>query len=557
MLSAVALAAAGSSASSSALPDTLLIPPGHAYTFGPTTPKTVANGALRRVPDRGAGGDGQASQGMEANTVKGPKCQALSKAPAFCSGLTSVHVPFHGSDKWAFYLDGLARSAIEFNYSASPALTTTGITEEVPKACAAVMQALTCARYFQRCDPDNPELPEVDFCPCRSLCDQLRAMACPAADELDCSAQFDGPTMSCFSSETTCTGYTLIATDGALRLGSPAPSEETEEEESLRSTLEEELAQEAGEQAAAAAVEARTQKVAAAQQAAEALPEAEAEADAVAQPNAQTAQEGSADGAARCRKWAQSGECEANPAYMETECRQACATQQRAEEGARAVVAAKVAQEAYARRAAGLAETDRVVAARAVAAPAAAPQATPSNSGLGDKPFATPSYIVAARAAANVAGEPAGDTPFATPSYVVAARAAAKAAAEAAGDRPFATPSYLVAAKAASEARASTSAMPSFGGSATAPGNAAATALAAAAALATEKPWQLGINGVQPPPFATASVEAATRAALGSNGNGIQPLPFAMPSVELAARAAARVSAAPRPVSVEEAGPRL
>ena len=331
MLSTVALAAAGSSPSSSALPDTLLIPPGHAYTFGPT-PGTVASGAKvssHSQSSRGVGG--QAAQGMEPNTVKGPKCQALSKAPAFCSGLASVHVPFHGSDKWAFYLDSLARSAIEFNYSNSPALTTTGITEEVPKACAAVMQALTCARYFQRCDPDNPELPEVDFCPCRSLCDQLRAMACPAADELDCSAQFDGPTMSCFSSETTCTGYTLIATDGALRLGSPAPPEETEEDASLRSTLEEEMAQEAAEQAAAAAVEARAhEEVAAAHQAAETLPEATA--DSVAQPKAKTAQEGSADGADRCRRWAQGGECEANPAYMETECRQACASQQRAKE---------------------------------------------------------------------------------------------------------------------------------------------------------------------------------------------------------------------------------
>ena len=535
MLSTVALAAAGSSPSSSALPDTLLIPPGHAYTFGPT-PGTVASGAKvsshSQKSSRGVGG--QAAQGMEPSTVKGPKCQALSKAPAFCSGLASVHVPFHGSDKWAFYLDSLARSAIEFNYSNSPALTTTGITEEVPKACAAVMQALTCARYFQRCDPDNPELPEVDFCPCRSLCDQLQAMACPAADELDCSAQSDGPTMSCFSSEPTCTGYTLIATDGALRLGSPAPPEETEEDASLRSTLEEEMAQEAAEQAAAAAVEARAhEEVAAAHQAAETLPEATA--DSVAQPKAKTAQEGSADGADRCRRWAQGGECEANPAYMETECRQACASQQRAEEEARAVAAGKDTQQANARRAAGLAETDRVVAARAVAAPTAASQATPSNNGLGDQPFATPSYVVAAKSAAKVAAEAVGDKPFATPSYVVAARAAAKAA---------------------TEARASTSAAPLFGGSATAANAAAAAAAAAAtAAFATEKPWQLGINGVQPPPFALSSVEAATKAALGTNG--IQPLPFAMSSVELAARAAARVNAAPPRLSVEEAGPRL
>jgi len=511
MLSAVALVA-GSSPSSSALLDTILIPPGHAYTFGPT-PRTVANGAKvssHSQSSRGVGG--QASQGMEPNTVKGPKCQALSKAPAFCSGLTSVHVPFHGSDKWAFYLDSLARSAIEFNYSASPALTTTGITEEVPKACAAVMQALTCARYFQRCDPGNPELPQVGFCPCRSLCDQLQAMACPAADELDCSGQSDGPTMSCFSSEPTCTGYTLIATDGALRLGSPAPPEETEEKASLRSTLEEELAQEAGEQAAAAAVEARMQEAAAAQQ---------AQADSVAQPKAKTAQEGSADGAGRCRRWAQGGECEANPSYMETECRQACATQQRAEEEARAVAATKDEQKTNARRAAGLPERepDRAVAARAVAAPTAASQATPANNGLGDEPFATPSYEVAAKVAAKVAAEAVGDKPFATPSYVLAARAAAKAA---------------------TEARASTSAVPFSGGSATA-GNAAAAAGAATAAFATEKPWQLGINGVQPPPFALSSVEAAIKAAaLGTNGIHPLALPFATSSVELAARAAAR-----------------
>ena len=510
MLSTVALAAAGSSPSSSALPDTLLIPPGHAYTFGPT-PGTVASGAKvsshSQKSSRGVGG--QAAQGMERNTVKGPKCQALSKAPAFCSGLASVHVPFHGSDKWAFYLDSLARSAIEFNYSNSPALTTTGTTEEVPKACAAVMQALTCARYFQRCDPDNPELPEVDFCPCRSLCDQLQAMACPAADELDCSAQSDGPTMSCFSSEPTCTGYTLVATDGALRLGTPAPPEETEEDAPLRSTLEAEMAQEAAEQAAAAAVEARArEEVAAAGQGAQTPPEPTA--DSGAQPERKTAQEGSADGAARCRQWAEAGECEANPAYMQTECRQACAAQQRAEEQARAVAAGKDTQETSARSAAGSAEKDtgHAVAARAVAAPTA--EAAPSTNGLGDKPFATPSFVVAARAAT----------------------------------------------KAATEATASTRATPLFGGSATA-GTAAASAAAAAAATAafvTEKPWRLGINGVQPPPFALPSVEAATKAALGANG--IQPLPFATSSVELAARAAARVSAPPPRLSVEESRPR-
>ena len=98
--------------------------------------------------------------------------------------------------------------------------------------------------------------------------------------------------------------------------------------------------------------------------------------------------------------------------------------------------------------------------------------------------------------------------------------------------------------------------MPAVEGSPGSSFNAAAAAAAAAtAAFATEKPWQLGINGVQPPPFALSSVEAATKAALGTNG--IQPLPFAMSSVELAARAAARVNAAPPRLSVEEAGPRI
>ena len=503
MLSSAALAAAGTTPSSSGLVDTLLLPPGHAYTFGPA-PGTVANGA--KVSSHSQRSRITGGQGMEPDTLKGSKCQVLFRAPAFCSGLTSVHVPFHGSDEWAFYLDSLARSAIQFNYSASPALTTTGVTEEVPKACAAVMQALTCARYFQRCDPDNPEAPEVDFCPCRSLCDQLQAMACPAADELDCSAQSDGPTMSCFSSESTCTGYTLVATDGALRLGTPAPPEETEEDAPLRSTLEAEMAQEAAEQAAAAAVEARArEEVAAAGQGAQTPPEPTA--DSGAQPERKTAQEGSADGAARCRQWAEAGECEANPAYMQTECRQACAAQQRAEEQARAVAAGKDTQETSARSAAGSAEKDtgHAVAARAVAAPTA--EAAPSTNGLGDKPFATPSFVVAARAAT----------------------------------------------KAATEATASTRATPLFGGSATAgtaAASAAAAAAAATAAFVTEKPWRLGINGVQPPPFALPSVEAATKAALGANG--LQPLPFATSSVELAARAAARVSAPPPRLSVEE-----
>ena len=506
MLSSAVLAAAGTTPSSSGLVDTLLLPPGHAYTFGPA-PGTAADGAKVSSHSRRSRRTG--GQGMEPDTLKGSKCQALSRAPTFCSGLTSVHVPFHGSDEWAFYLDSLARSAIQFNYSASPALTTTGVTEEVPRACAAVMQALTCARYFQRCDPDNPEAPEVDFCPCRSLCDQLQAMACPAADELDCSAQSDGQTMSCFSSEPTCTGYTLVATDGALRLGTPAPPEETEEDAPLRSTLEAEMAQEAAEQAAAAAVEARARdEVAAAGQGAQTPPEQTA--DSGAQPEPKTAQEGSEDGADRCRRWAEAGECEANPAYMQTECRQACAAQQRAEEQARAVAAGKDAQETSARSAAGSAEHDtgHAVAARAVAAPTA--EAAPSTNGLGDKPFATPSFVVAARAAT----------------------------------------------KAATEATASTRATPLFGGSATA-GTAAASAsssAAATAAFATEKPWRLGINGVQPPPFALPSVEAATRAALGANG--IQPLPFATSSVELAARAAARVSAPPPRLSVEESRPR-
>ena len=111
------------------------------------------------------------------------------------------------------------------------------------------------------------------------------------------------------------------------------------------------MAQEAAEQAAAAAVEARARdEVGAAGQGAQTPPEQTA--DSGAQPEPKTAQEGSEDGADRCRRWAEAGECEANPAYMQTECRQACVAQQRAEEQARAVAAGKDAQETSARSAA-------------------------------------------------------------------------------------------------------------------------------------------------------------------------------------------------------------
>ena len=77
-------------------------------------------------------------------TTAAARCAPLSRAPAFCSGIDAAEdYPFYGVDAWPDYLDGLARVAMEANYSSHPSLDPAPSTE-----CVAAMKALTCARYF-------------------------------------------------------------------------------------------------------------------------------------------------------------------------------------------------------------------------------------------------------------------------------------------------------------------------------------------------------------------------------------------------------------------------
>lgn len=416
-------------------------------------------------------------EGCTQKALKGPKCQRLSQAPSFCSGISSMYVPFHGSDAWAGYLDGLARSALEFNYSTAAALTASGTAEEVPEACAAVMQALTCARYFQGCDPDEQGIPKADFCPCTSFCEQLKAMSCPAADELDCSSKDCDAGKVCFSSKPTCTGYTVTAKGGVLHLGGPTlPSDQaalslepsTQAAESTgalqpqgAAPLEEgpESGQNAAKAAAASGlglspswIAAAVKKAAAENAAAEraAAEERDRAAAAAAERTAvakyageQTKAKKAADERAHARLGAVADAraaelAKANMAAeqkAEAEAAELANAKKAAQQKAKAKALKEKAEAAKARIEKEAAETEAksqayAIAARQVAASTESARAEPLE-GYGEAPFKVSSVVAAARAAANAAAAARGD---AVPSVVAAARAAANAAAAARDD---------------------------------------------------------------------------------------------------------------------------
>ena len=169
--------------------------------------------------------------GSKAKIKKLPKCQPLGVKLDFCDAVSvNAGVPFYGQGAWAKYIDGLARVALDTNYSSLPVATTVGRSDEVSPRCAALMKALTCARYFQSCDPFDMSIPEDDFCPCRNLCEALKDAACPTSELLDCNrdesvcSDKETPELMCFSSQPTCTSYTLPPLYEPAPMPSPWPS---------------------------------------------------------------------------------------------------------------------------------------------------------------------------------------------------------------------------------------------------------------------------------------------------------------------------------------------
>ena len=191
--------------------------------------------------------------GSKAKMKKLPKCQPLGVKLDFCDAVSvDAGAPFYGQGAWAKYIDGLARVALDTNYSSMPVTTTAGRSDEVSPRCAALMKALTCARYFQTCNPIDTSIPEDDFCPCQSLCEALKSAACPTSELLDCNrdesvcSDKETPELMCFSSQPTCTSYpipptyeptpTPLLTPTPSVIATPSPSMSPLPEANLRLT---------------------------------------------------------------------------------------------------------------------------------------------------------------------------------------------------------------------------------------------------------------------------------------------------------------------------------